>query len=116
VWLQDYAGAAQAFDEAFGLYANLSPDNRPWRVTWYQTGTYFAYYYSGRYQDVLALTDQTISAASEPYLEENFYWRAMAKSALGDSAGAIEDLRKSLEYHPGFTPALQLLTQLGAVP
>lgn len=116
VWLQDYAGAAQAFDEAFGLYANLSPDNRPWRVTWYQTGPYFAYYYSGRYQDVLALTDQTISAASEPYLEENFYWRAMAKTALGDTAGAIEDLRKSLEYHPGFTPALQLLTQLGAAP
>jgi len=65
---------------------------------------------------VISLADQTISAASEPYLEENFYWRARAKSALGDSAGAVEDLRKSLEYHPNFDPSLQMLAQLGAVP
>ncbi len=115
-WLQDYSGAAEAYDTAFSVYAGLSAENRPWRVTWYQTGPYFAYFYTGRYQDVLALADQTISSASEPYLEESFYWRAKAKAALGDTNGAIEDLRKSLEYHPGFDPSLQMLTQMGVSP
>lgn len=116
VWLQDYAGAAQAYDQAFTVYAGLPAENRPWRATWYQTGPYYAYFYTGRYQDVLSLTDQTISSASEPYLEENFYWRARAKAALGDTAGAIADLRQSLEYHPGFDPSLQVLAQMGVAP
>jgi hypothetical protein len=116
VLLQDYVGAADAFDKAFGVYAELPADNRPWRITWYETGPYFAYFYTGRYQDVISLADQTISSASEPYLEENYYWRARAKAALGDSAGAVEDLRKALEYHPGFNPALQVMAQMGVSP
>jgi hypothetical protein len=116
VKLQDYVSAAQAYDEAFTLYARLPAADRPWRVTWYQTGPYFAYYYAGRYQDVLNLTNQTISSASAPYLEENFYWRAKAKTALGDPKGAVEDLRKSLEYHPGFNPSLAELTAMGVAP
>jgi hypothetical protein len=116
VWLQDYVGASDAYDEAFGVYAGLSAENRPWRATWYQTGPYFAYFYTGRYQDVVSLADQTISSASEPYLEESFYWRARGKAALGDTKGAVEDLRKSLEYHPGFSPALQVLEQMGVTP
>lgn len=116
VKLQDYVSAAQAYDEAYKLYANLSADQRPWRATWYQTGPYFAYFYAGRYYDVLSLTDQTITGASAPYLEENFYWRAKAKAALGDTTGAVADLRKSLEYHPDFSPSLAELTALGATP
>jgi len=115
-WLQDYGGGAQAFDEAFKVYAELPAESRPWRVTWYQTGPYFAYYYSGRYYDVLALTDQTLNAASEPYLEENFYWRARAKLALGDDLGAAEDLRQSIAYHPGFGPAVEMMNQMGVAP
>lgn len=116
VQLQDYFGAAQAYDQAFMIYADLPADRRPWRVTWYQTGPYFAYYYSNRYNDVLSLADTTISSASDPFLEENFYWRAKAKSALGDVQGAVADLRKSLEYHPGFTPSLEELRVLGYEP
>jgi hypothetical protein len=115
-WLQDYGGAANAYDQAFAVYAGLPPENRPWRITWYQTGPYFAYFYTGRYQDVLSLADQTINSASEPYLEESFYWRARAKAALGDTNGAIDDLRQSLEYHPGFDPSLQVLAQMGVAP
>ena len=111
--MQDYAGASLIYDQAFQLYASLEPSNRPWRMLWYQTGPYYAYYWTGRYYDVISLADQTISAASEPYIEENFYWRARAKSALGDTAGASADLRKSLEYHPGFGPATALLGEIG---
>jgi tetratricopeptide (TPR) repeat protein len=113
VWLQDYANAAQVYDEAFRKYAELPAENRPWRVTWYMTGPYFAYYYTGRYYDVIALADKTINSASEPYIEENWYWRARAKAALGDTSGAIDDLRRSLQYHPGFSPSVQFLAQLG---
>ncbi len=114
--LQDYTGAAEAFDEAFRLYAALPADKRPWRVVWYQTGPYFAYFNTGRLQDVINLADKTIQGASEPYLEESFYWRARAKSQTGDVQGAIDDLRKSLEYHPNFNPSIAMLQLLGATP
>jgi tetratricopeptide (TPR) repeat protein len=38
--LQDYTGAAQAYDEAFLLYPSLPEKGRPWRMMWYQTGPY----------------------------------------------------------------------------
>ncbi|GAB4577438.1 MAG: hypothetical protein Fur0022_01690 [Anaerolineales bacterium] len=113
VALQDYAGAAAAYDEAFALYAELPEDERPWRMMWYQTGPYWAYYYTGRYADVINLATTTLDAMSEPVLEESYYWRALAREALGDVAGAIEDLQTSLEYHPGFVPSLEQLVRLG---
>jgi tetratricopeptide (TPR) repeat protein len=114
--LQDYAGAAAAYDEAFQVYASLDPQIRPWRMMWYQTGPYWAYYYTGRYYDVISLTTQTLDVMSEPVLEESYYWRALAREALGDLAGAIEDLRTALEYHPDWSPALARLQQMGATP
>ena len=114
--LQDYGGAAAAYDEAFRIYAGLDPETRPWRMMWYQTGPYWAYFYTGRYWDVLNLTTQTLYVMSEPVLEETYYWRGLAKEALGDGTGAIEDLRASLEVHPGFEPALGQLSRLGVAP
>jgi Peptidase_C39 like family/Tetratricopeptide repeat len=111
--LQDYFGAAQAYDQAFSHYADLPENERPWRMMWYQTGPYFAYFYSGRYQDVINLADNTLEIMSEPILEETYYWRAQAKWALGDANGAVEDFRKSLEYHPGFPPTVQSAAMLG---
>jgi len=102
----DYVAAAAAFDEAFAFYPSLTKEERPWRMMWYQTGPYFAYFYTGRHQDVIDLASTTISSANEPFLEENFYWRAKSKLALGDTQGAQEDLCKSLEYHPDFGPTL----------
>ncbi|MDX9863488.1 MAG: C39 family peptidase [Anaerolineaceae bacterium] len=113
VKLQDYFGAAQAYDQAFARYADLPEDERPWRMMWYQTGPYFAYFYTGRYQDVINLADNTLEVMSEPILEETYYWRAQAKWALGDANGAVEDFRKSLEYHPGFPPTVQSAAMLG---
>lgn len=114
--LQDYGGAAQAYDQAFLLYPSLPEKNRPWRMMWYQTGPYWAYYYTGRYQDVIDLATKTLDAMSQPALEESYYWRALARLALGDNKGAIKDLRSSLEYHPGFEPALTQLQQLKSIP
>jgi len=116
VQLQDYVGAASSYDFAFQIYSQLPENERPWRMMWYQTGPYFAYYYSGRYQDVINLASLTIDAATEPYLEESFYWRALANVAIGESQKAISDLNTSLEYHPDFGPSVALLQQLGINP
>lgn len=114
--LQDYAGAAQAYDQAFLLYPSLPEKARPWRMMWYQTGPYWAYYYMGRYQDVINLATKTLDAMSQPVLEESYYWRALARLALGDNKGAIKDLRSSLEYHPGFGPSITQLQELESTP
>ena len=119
VRLQDYASASQAFDEAYALDAQIAihdPDHRPWRMLWYQTGPYYAYFFTGRYGDVINLATQTLVNASEPTLEESWYWRARARAAVGDTAGAVEDLQTSLGYHPDFAPSLELLQALGATP
>jgi tetratricopeptide (TPR) repeat protein len=115
VALQDYGGAAVAFDESFQVYAALPESDRPWRMLWYQTGPYFAYYGVGRYYDLLYLADGTLKAMQgDKNLEESYYWRGMAKAALGDQAGAIEDFQTSLIYHEGFEPAIYQLNLLGA--
>jgi tetratricopeptide (TPR) repeat protein len=116
VALQDYTAAATAFDAAFANYPNIPEAERPWRNLWYQTGPYFAYYYTGRYQDVIDLATTTLDTMSEPVLEESFYWRARARLALGDQQGAVDDLRASLEAHPDFGPAVEQLALLGEEP
>ncbi len=113
VALQDYAGASAAYDQAFALYPSIPEKERPWRMMWYQTGPYWAYFYSGRYQDVIDLATKTLENMSEPILEESYYWRALAREAVGDVDGAIEDLQDSLEYHTGFEPSLAQLQRLG---
>ena len=65
---------------------------------------------------MIDLATTTLDAMSEPILEESYYWRAMAEVALGDVESAIEDLRKSLQYHPDFVPSVELLRQLGEEP
>lgn len=111
--LTDYGGAALAYDEAFRVYASLDPNDRPWRMLWYQTGPYFAYYFTGRFYDVINLADQTLDSMPDPVHEESYYWRALAKEALGDIDGAIQDLQTSLIYHPNFEPSLYQLDRLG---
>ncbi len=110
--LGDYTGAALAYDEAYKIYPTLKESQRPWRMIYYQTGPYFAYYYTGRYYDVLSLATSTLSAMSEPVLEESYVWRARARLALGDTAGAIDDLNLALQYHPDYAPALEELARL----
>lgn len=130
VGLQDYIGAAEAYDKAFELYAKLPEDRRPWRMLWHQTGPYFAYYYAGRYQDVADLATNTLDTitkraerlgiADRPqvgtYIEETWVWRARARLVLGNQKGAIEDLRTALKDHPGFPAAVDELKKLGITP
>ena len=116
VCLQDHATAATAFDTAFGIYPDIEANSRPYRILWYEDGPYSAYYYAGRYQDVINLATQTLGYMADPVLEESYYWRALSYYALGNKTGAIADLRASLEYHPGYAPSVAMLEQLVETP
>ncbi len=116
VRLQRYAEAAATFDRAFALYAELGQEDaqRPYRIMWYQTSPYWAYFYSGRYQDVINLADTTLNETiSEPTLEESLYWRAMAEYAVGDYVNAFADMREAVRLNPNFSPGLFYLEQWG---
>jgi hypothetical protein len=112
VYLQDYASAGQAYDTAFSLYAALPLEERPWRLLWYQDGPFAAYYHTGRYQDVINLAHTTLINVDKPVLEETYYWRGMAKEALGDHAGAVEDLTRAYTLNPNSTPAGEELQRI----
>jgi len=105
VALERYTEAATAFDRA--RTAGL-----PWRMLWYQFGTFEAYYEVGRYEEVISLAQSNLQGASE--LEESYYWRGMAYAALGDTSQALSDLRTALQYNPNFAAAQVALDELNA--
>jgi tetratricopeptide (TPR) repeat protein len=117
VALQQYVDAANAYDQAFSIYATLPPDytTRPWRMMWYQTGPYWAYFYSGRYRDVIGLANNTLdpSLLGVNTLEESLYWRGLAEYALGDTARAMDDVRRSVYYNKNFQAGLAKLQEWG---
>jgi tetratricopeptide (TPR) repeat protein len=92
--------AAAAYDRARTL-------NLPWRVLWYQFGPFEAYLQVGRYQDTIDLADANLKSAKN--LEESYYYRAMARRALGDEAEARADLETALRYNPNYARAAAAL-------
>ncbi len=115
VRLFEYVDAAFAYDQAFRLYADLPQnENQPFRMMWYQTGPYWAYYYSSRYNDVINLANTTLNAMQEPTLEESLYWRALASWALyGATDDAVADLEEAVRINPHFCPGWQQISTLG---
>jgi tetratricopeptide (TPR) repeat protein len=80
-------------------------------MLWYQFGPYEAYYQVGRYDDVILLADTALQ--DRPYLEEAFYYKALALQAQGDTAGALENFRQAADFNPNFLAARDALAALG---
>ncbi|HKJ38075.1 MAG TPA: C39 family peptidase [Anaerolineales bacterium] len=119
VELFEYQDAAVAYDQAFAIYNALGEDDvqRPYRMMWYQTGPYKAYFYSGRYQDVISLANITLNETiSNPTIEESLYWRGQAYYMIGNTKAAVEDYREALRLHPNWGPAIVALQDLGIQP
>ncbi len=118
----DYGPAAAAYDQANAYYnSQLVPTGAktiPWRIMWYETAPYYAYYYSGRYQDVINLANANLTRIEQGgrELEESWYWMARAEYALGNSDTAYADMRRVLYYHPNFQPALDMFALWGVSP
>lgn len=117
--LGDARGAAQAFDRSRRLPLNRAydPDRPlgassgwPWRLLWYRFDPLEAYYRTGRYQDVIALTGEVLGRVGDH--EESYYWRAMARAAIGQTQAAIGDLQAALRYRPGYDQAREALRKL----
>jgi tetratricopeptide (TPR) repeat protein len=80
-------------------------------MLWYQFGPYEAYYQVGRYDDVILLADVTLM--DRPYFEESYYYRGLAKAALGEISQATSDLERAVKRNPNYAPAVEALAQLG---
>lgn len=113
VGLKDYAGAAQAYDQAFVLYQGLPEEQRPYRLMWYQVGPYEAYYNTGRYADVINLANTTFTWVGQSVLEESYYWRGRAYLAAGQNNLAVHDFQKAAELNPNFAAPRDELAKLG---
>lgn len=98
--LGEYELAASAFDEArrIGL---------PYRMLWYQFEPFQSYLAVGRTQEVIDLTTATLEATGG--LEELYYYRGLARRALGQEAQAVADFEAALEYNPNFRLAEEAL-------
>ena len=115
--LLNYYGAAQAFDQAFDLFfQGMSFQDQPYRIMWYQTDPYFAYYFTNRYQDLIDLADYVLYRTSTNAIEETWVWRGRARLALGTVDGAVEDFREALVWHPNWWVAENELRNLGVAP
>jgi hypothetical protein len=117
--LLQYADAAVAYDYAFSIYADLNVNDsvRPYRMMWYQTGPYKAYFYTNRFADVINLADTTLNdTIAEPVLEESLYWRGRAYYMAGKTDLAVKDYRAALSVHPKWIVATQALQDLGMQP
>ncbi len=114
VKMEHYLDAGEAFDQAYQVYSELDEDDttRPYRITWYQTSPYMAYYFSGRYQDVINLANFTFETIDEDTLEESLYWRGLAYYALGKKALAKQDLYQSVWLNPNFQAGLDQIAVL----
>jgi tetratricopeptide (TPR) repeat protein len=119
VALLQYADAGIAYDYAFNVYASLDVNDsvRPYRMMWYQTDPYKAYFYTNRFADVINLADTTLNdTIAEPVLEESLYWRGRAYYMAGKTDLAVKDYRDALKVHPKWVVATQALQDLGVQP
>jgi hypothetical protein len=104
--------AASAFDTAFTVYDSLEKEQRPWRILWYRTEAYQAYYEVGRYQSTIDLTSAALSMLSKRGLEESHYWRGLSYAALGQRDLARQDLQLAVTLRPGYVEAERELENL----
>lgn len=113
VELNDFWGAAESYDEAFKVYATLEEEERPWRMLWYQTGPYYAYYNMQRYWDLHDLAEQTLAKTPEDAIPETWVWKGRAEVKLGLRDEAIASFKQALYWHPGWWVAENELIALG---
>lgn len=89
--LQQYSAAGQAFDQARTL-------GLPWRMLWYQFELFEAYEQTGRYNELLELTQATIYSGA--YVEEVYIWHGRALQALGREAEAQQAFEQAQIIRP----------------
>lgn len=100
-----YRSAAAAFDEAFTI-------GLPWRMLWYQFKPYVAYLAAGRIDDVLSLTEVTLTNHGGKEVEETYLYRGHALLASGERERARDAYNQALNLNPIFVQAQKALEEL----
>ena len=88
------------FEDAAAAYDRALEMGLPFRALWYQFGPFEAYFGAGRYDDVLALCASMLDVT--PYVEEVYYWQALAHAAQGDVEAASRALEQLIALNPNF--------------
>lgn len=109
VYFERYGEAAMAYDKAISL-------GLPQRMLLYQFGPFFAYFHSGRTNDLLNVTNYVLTLPSQPVSEEPLLWHGWALYRLGKVQEAIADWRKALEANPNYQDAIYALNFVGVSP
>jgi hypothetical protein len=107
VMLEMYNEAAIAYDQARSI-------GLPWRMMWYQFGPFEAYYHTGRYDDMIALSQTNLADGGGQYVEETYYYGGLAREAKGEADRALVNFNNAVEFNPNFSPAkdaIRVLTQ-----
>lgn len=107
VYFERYQEASQAYDTArqIGL---------PQRMLRYQFGPFFAYFFGGRNEDLLALTEYALQRT--PNSEETLLWHGWGKYRAGDTQAAIADFQAALQENPYYQDAEYALEYIAANP
>lgn len=103
-----YHSAAAAFDEAFTI-------GLPWRMLWYQFKPYVAYLAAGRIDDVLSLTEVTLTNHGGKEVEETYLYRGHALLVSGEQKRARDAYNRALSLNPIFVQAQRALDELDAL-
>jgi tetratricopeptide (TPR) repeat protein len=96
VYFERYDEAAAAFDKARDL-------GLPQRMLRYQFSPFFAYFHTGRIQDLLDLTNYALKIT--PNAEEALLWHGWALYRKGDTQGALADFQNALVQNPNYLDA-----------
>jgi tetratricopeptide (TPR) repeat protein len=107
VYFGRYLEASQAYDQARTL-------GLPQRMLRYQFGPFFAYFHSGRNDDLLTLTEYALLRT--PNAEEALLWHGWGLYRAGDSNKAVEQFYKALEANPYYQDAVYALDYVTANP
>ena len=100
------------YEEAVVAYNEARNAGLPFRMAWYQFGWYEAYLQTGRYDDVIALAQATLNDGGGQFVEETYYYAALAREARGERDRAIDNLNFVVTFNPNFTAARELRDQL----
>ena len=96
VYFERYAEAAVAYDQARAI-------GLPQRMLRYQFGPFFAYFNTGRMEDLHALLDYALDLT--PNAEEALLWRGWAYYREGDIRQAETNFRQALLENPNYQDA-----------
>jgi tetratricopeptide (TPR) repeat protein len=69
-------------------------------MLWYQFAPYRAYLATGRYTDVIELTDLILDDQGGRNVEETYFYRGFALRELGDEAAAREAFARVMRLNP----------------